>query len=62
MHLRARLQVDADGGLRQDLQRFRALSRALLAKRELLAGDLRRQPFRHERELWALSEPSLGVG
>lgn len=62
LHLRARLQVDADGGLRQDLQRFRALSRVLLAKREILAGDLRRQPFRHEREFWALPAASLGVG
>ncbi len=53
---RAQRQVQADEELRQDFLRWRSLARQMMAKRGLLAGDLRRQPFRHDRETWTLPE------
>ncbi len=50
--LRAKRRVAADDDLRRDLLRWASLSRQLVAMRGLLAGDLRRQPFRHDREHW----------
>ena len=50
--LRAQRQVAADDQLRKDILRWASLTRQMMAMRGLLAGDLRRQPFRHERENW----------
>ncbi len=49
---RALARVQGDAALHEDLERWRALCRALSAQREAAAGSLRRQPFRHERALW----------
>ncbi|MCB9701546.1 MAG: hypothetical protein H6711_06630 [Myxococcales bacterium] len=54
---RALARLAGDQGHPQDLQRWRALTRQMMARREVIAGDLRRQPFRHDREPWA--EPEL---
>ena len=49
---RVQRRIIADDQLRRDQQRWASLSRQLMAMRGLLAGDLRRQPFRHDREHW----------
>ena len=56
LEVRAQRSVQADEELRQDFLRWRSLSRQMMAKRGLLAGDLRRQPFRHDRETWSLPD------
>ncbi|MEZ4382375.1 MAG: hypothetical protein R3A79_13575 [Nannocystaceae bacterium] len=50
---RATRQIAGDPGLAKDFLRWRSLTRQMMAKRSLLAGDLRRLPFRHERETWS---------
>ncbi len=56
LEARAQRQAEGDEELRQDFLRWRSLSRQMMAKRGLLAGDLRRQPFRHDRETWTLPD------
>ncbi|MCA9659676.1 MAG: hypothetical protein KC486_15135, partial [Myxococcales bacterium] len=56
LNLRAMRQVAADDALRKDFQRWRSLTRQMMAKRSLLSGDLRRLPFRHERETWSAGD------
>jgi hypothetical protein len=56
LNLRAMRQVAADDDLRKDFQRWRSLTRQMMAKRSLLSGDLRRLPFRHERETWSAGD------
>jgi hypothetical protein len=54
---RALAQVDGDAGLREDLERWRALVKNLAHLRDALAGSARRQPFRSDPVAEDPSEP-----